>query len=156
MILGVDIIALLETTPTPQIVLISQFRPPLNAYCLEFPAGLITEEAESPTTAAMRELQEETGYYGYEAEVFESLMFIDPNSSNCNMKYVKIKIDPTDPKNINPIPSFQDEEIIKTHLFPFDSNLYDSLLKVCKENKLVMDSRLASIAMGMKFILKIK
>lgn len=56
-LLGVDIIAILETEPVPQIILVSQYRPPLNAHCIEFPAGLITEIEETPISAAMRELQ---------------------------------------------------------------------------------------------------
>lgn len=51
-----DIIAILESSPVKQIILTSQFRPPLDAYCLEFPAGLITEMDETPESAAMREL----------------------------------------------------------------------------------------------------
>lgn len=66
------------------------------------------------------------------------------------MKFVKIRFDPTDPRNINPIPEFQDEEQIKTHLLPFDSGLYDALVKLCKEMNLVLDARLGSIALGMK------
>jgi ADP-ribose pyrophosphatase len=54
--LGVDIIAILETEPLKQIILVSQFRPPLDAHCIEFPAGLITEIEETPISAAMREL----------------------------------------------------------------------------------------------------
>ena len=53
---GVDIIAILDTKPIKQVVLVSQFRPPLDAHCIEFPAGLITGEEETPVTAAMREL----------------------------------------------------------------------------------------------------
>ena len=151
-LVGVDIIALIDTRPIPQIVLISQFRPPLNAHCIEFPAGLITEESETPVTAAMRELQEETGYHGYAAELIDNLMFLDPGVSNCNMKYVKIKIDPTDSRNIDPKPSFQDEEMIRTHLLPFDSNLYDALMNLCRENCFVLDARLASVALGMKLL----
>ena len=101
---------------------------------------------------AIRELQEETGYCGYEAEVIDEVMFLDPGVSNCNMKYVKIRIDPTDLRNVEPKPSFQDEEEIKTHLLPFDSNLYNSLLDLCKENNFVLDARLASVALGMKLL----
>lgn len=152
LLLGVDIIAIIETQPIPQIVLISQFRPPLNAHCLEFPAGLITEESETPISAALRELQEETGYHGYEAELIDELMFLDPGVSNCNMKYVKIRIDPLDNRNVELKPCFQDEELIVTHLLPFDSNLYDSLVDLCKGNNLVLDARLASVALGLKLL----
>lgn len=48
------------------ILLVEQFRPPLGARCLEFPAGLIGDddggEDDTPEAAAIRELEEETGY----------------------------------------------------------------------------------------------
>jgi len=51
-----------ETTKT---LVISQFRPPLNTWSIEFPAGLI-DEGETPEQAARRELAEETGYIASE------------------------------------------------------------------------------------------
>ena len=44
-------------------MIIVQYRPPVEAFCVEFPAGLI-DEGESPEQAAVRELREETGYSG--------------------------------------------------------------------------------------------
>ena len=46
------------------VILVEQFRAPLQAHCLELPAGLIgdEEQGEDPRTAAIRELEEETGY----------------------------------------------------------------------------------------------
>jgi ADP-ribose pyrophosphatase len=48
------------------VLLVEQFRVPLQALCLELPAGLIGDddggEGESVLTAAARELEEETGY----------------------------------------------------------------------------------------------
>ena len=38
----------------------SQFRPPVNSICLEFPAGLV-DEGETAEQSALRELKEETG-----------------------------------------------------------------------------------------------
>ena len=43
-----------------KIVVIRQFRVPINSYIYEMPAGLI-EKGESPQTAITRELKEETG-----------------------------------------------------------------------------------------------
>ncbi len=46
------------------VVLVEQYRVPLGAWCLELPAGLIgdEEEGEEIEAAAIRELEEETGY----------------------------------------------------------------------------------------------
>lgn len=46
------------------VLLVEQFRVPLGARCLELPAGLVgdEEEGEAVAAAAIRELEEETGY----------------------------------------------------------------------------------------------
>ena len=46
------------------VLLVEEYRVPLGANCLELPAGLVGDEAagEAIETAALRELEEETGY----------------------------------------------------------------------------------------------
>lgn len=46
------------------VILIEQYRVPLKSHCLELPAGLVGDDGgdEKPETAAIRELEEETGY----------------------------------------------------------------------------------------------
>jgi len=48
------------------VILVEQYRVPIGKICLEIPAGLIGDdpafEGEAPEAAAMRELEEETGY----------------------------------------------------------------------------------------------
>ena len=50
----------------PHLILVEQFRVPLGRACLELPAGLVGDEAgsedEDAAAAAIRELEEETGY----------------------------------------------------------------------------------------------
>lgn len=45
------------------VVFVRQYRPAVQRYTLEFPAGLV-DPGESPSQAALRELKEETGYTG--------------------------------------------------------------------------------------------
>jgi ADP-ribose pyrophosphatase len=53
------------------ILLVEQFRVPLDAPCLELPAGLVgdIDESETVETSAARELEEETGYRPDRVEV---------------------------------------------------------------------------------------
>ncbi len=49
--------------PENKVLLVEEFRPPINSRCLCFPAGLSNDVGEeSHTEAARRELLEETGY----------------------------------------------------------------------------------------------
>jgi len=54
--------AVLPLTPTDDVVLVKQFRPPVRQVLTEIPAGLLDVEGEDAVTCAGRELFEETGY----------------------------------------------------------------------------------------------
>ena len=59
-------VGILAVTDERKILLVEQFRIPINSTCIELPAGLIGDltgsENESLAAAAIRELEEETGY----------------------------------------------------------------------------------------------
>ncbi len=55
------VVAIVPFTDNNEVLLIRQFRPPVNGYVIELPAGLC-ETGESLKDAATRELLEETGY----------------------------------------------------------------------------------------------
>ena len=61
------IVAILAITDDRKLILVEQFRPPVNQRVIEIPAGLAGDSASSAAedlaTAATRELEEETGYH---------------------------------------------------------------------------------------------
>lgn len=54
-------VAVIALTEDDQLVLVEQYRKPLERSLLEIPAGKV-EPNETPETTALRELEEETGY----------------------------------------------------------------------------------------------
>ena len=45
-----------------EVVMVRQYRPAVDAHCLEIPAGMRDVAGEDPQATALRELQEETGF----------------------------------------------------------------------------------------------
>jgi len=72
---GIRAAVILAIDEADHVILVEQFRVPLQKRCLELPAGLIGDdqgaEGEDALAAAVRELEEETGYH---AERIESLV----------------------------------------------------------------------------------
>jgi ADP-ribose pyrophosphatase len=54
--------AVLPITPSGDVVLVRQLRPPVRQFLTEIPAGLLDVADEDALTCAARELYEETGY----------------------------------------------------------------------------------------------
>lgn len=61
---GINAAVIVAIDDDRNVILIDQYRVPLGRRCLEVPAGLIGDEDEADTAhaAAIRELEEETGY----------------------------------------------------------------------------------------------
>jgi ADP-ribose pyrophosphatase len=55
------VVAIVPVTDDKEVLLIRQFRPPVNGYVIEFPAGL-NDKGDTLEEAARRELIEEAGY----------------------------------------------------------------------------------------------
>ncbi|KAI0747793.1 NUDIX hydrolase domain-like protein [Daedaleopsis nitida] len=94
---GIDAVAILAILRSesgafpPSTVIIEQFRPPVNRYVVELPAGLISE-GESPEETAIRELEEETGFKATSVIQTSPLLVCDPGMTNANMKVVTVDV----------------------------------------------------------------
>ncbi|XP_075064748.1 ADP-sugar pyrophosphatase isoform X2 [Mixophyes fleayi] len=142
---GVAIISVLQRTLHYEcMVLIKQFRPPLGCYCLEFPAGLI-DDNETVEQAALRELEEETGYKG---EVMECspVSCLDPGLSNCTTYVVTVHINGDNSVNNKPKPKLEFTEVI---LVP-KLELRKSIDELIAKEKLVVDARVYTYALALE------
>lgn len=118
----------------PHLLLISQYRPPIGKSCIEMPAGLIDagEEGDEGTNrAALRELEEETGYgtdkQGGVVKIQETTptMHNDPGLTGANMKLCVVNIQLKDDA-AEPVAKPEEGEFIEKHLVPV-KGLYQQL-----------------------------
>ena len=58
---GADAVCIVARTPDDTLLMIREFRYPLNSWCIAFPAGLV-DPGEDVVRCACREMEEETGY----------------------------------------------------------------------------------------------
>ena len=82
-------VAVVAITDTDELVMVEQWRHPVQRVTLELPSGMI-EEGEAPEAAAARELREETGYAGAEPECIGS-MIINPSWSTTRLFAVVVR-----------------------------------------------------------------
>lgn len=96
---------------TKKLVLVRQFRPPINGVCIELPAGLV-DPNDSVESCAIRELKEETGYVG-KVRKTSNVIWSDPGLTDANSKVVWIDVDMKLEENKNPVPHWMDSEVIE-------------------------------------------
>ncbi|HMK55712.1 MAG TPA: NUDIX hydrolase [Dissulfurispiraceae bacterium] len=124
------IVAVIPVTEEGELLMIRQFRPALNNYVIEFPAGL-NDKGESLADAARRELIEETGYVSDELE----LMAEGPVSSGLSTEVLTVflakKAVPASAalRERYPIEETEDIEVIKCPLMSAYETINEYLKK---------------------------
>ncbi|KAK4502661.1 hypothetical protein PRZ48_006087 [Zasmidium cellare] len=146
---GIDAVAIAPILRHPSkpisTMLVLQYRPPVEAVCVEFPAGLI-DAGETPEQAAVRELREETGYVGTVRDVSPTVV-ADPGLTNANMQMVTIEVNLGE--NDEPPEQHLDEgEHIERVIVPL-KDLYQKLQAYSKEEGKIVDARLFHWALGL-------
>jgi ADP-ribose pyrophosphatase len=71
---GKSAVVILAVTDDDRVILVEQFRRPVNARVIDFPAGLVDDDdgSDDPAETAKRELLEETGYFCSKVELLTS------------------------------------------------------------------------------------
>lgn len=147
---GVDAVAIStiirHPARPPSTIIILQYRPPADAVCVEFPAGLV-DQGETPSEASTRELHEETGYKG-QLKYISPTIASDPGMSTANMQLatVEVNLKEGDPE---PEQALDDGEYIEKVVVPLDE-LFQRLESYSREGKMV-DARLWHWAAGLNF-----
>ncbi|KAK4187535.1 NUDIX hydrolase domain-like protein [Podospora australis] len=152
---GVDAVAvgniLLHPTKPPSTLIVIQYRPPLDAYTVEWPAGLI-DEGESVEEAAVREFKEETGFTVTKVLDTSPVQAADPGLSNANMKMVLVEVElPAGEDGELPEQRLEDGEHIQRVIVPL-SEFYDRLVEYSKQERFVVAAKLFHFAAGMQFM----
>ncbi|KAL1730063.1 NUDIX hydrolase domain-like protein [Schizophyllum commune] len=132
-------------------VIIEQYRPPIDKFIIELPAGLI-DENETAEQAALRELEEETGYKGDQVTLSSPVIVADPGMTNANMKLCVVSVDVED--DTVPEPKLDPGEFIVKRVVEL-SKLMDELDEYDKKG-FVVDARLYHFASGLVMAQKIK
>ncbi|KAI6111991.1 NUDIX hydrolase domain-like protein [Pisolithus croceorrhizus] len=167
---GIDAVAILailrsRTNAFPlSTVVIEQYRPPIDKFVIgrskafksrrtsftdqhckkELPAGLIDKD-ETAEQAAIRELEEETGYKAEKVAESSPIIYSDPGMSNANMKLVVASVPMNDQLEMPDSKLDVGEHIVK-RVIPL--NKLNATLKVYDEKGYVVDARLAHFATG--------
>src|SRR5215210_4744346 len=133
-----DAAIIFPLTADGEIVLVSQYRPPLEMTELGLPAGLV-EEGESPEEAARRELSEETSYTGGEWESLGSVASSPSLKDNWAYLFLARGVE------VTTAPDPDNHELMKVIRVPVEE-----LLGLVHSGKIVSSSGVAAIMLALE------
>lgn len=149
---GVAIVPLLKRAlKFDCLVCVKQYRPPLNAYCLEFPAGII-DDGETTRETAIRELKEETGYTITEISHISAATASSPGSEYGTMVVVSAEIDGNLEVNQCPRQKQEETEFIEVVHIPVEGFLEH--VDALAAKGVVIDSRVYTYGLALQSVRK--
>jgi ADP-ribose pyrophosphatase len=139
-----DAAIIFPLTREGEVVLVRQYRPPLERMELGLPAGLV-EEGEKPEAAARRELLEETGYSGGEWEPLGSLASSPSLKDNWAYLFLARGVEETS------APDPDEHELVEVVKVPVED-----LLERVRAGQIVSSSGVAAIMLALERLQKPK
>ena len=154
---GIDVVATVKYKNKPsKIVLIANYRPAIDRYIIEFPAGLV--ESGDETADARRELREETGYTAKpEARIsrrdgaipiLSPILYGDPWKSTEASKVAVLEIDGDDEVNLKVRQTLEITESIEVHLVDVGSGMMNNILELCRKHDYSLEAKVYTYALG--------
>lgn len=131
--------------PSGAFLLIRQYRPPIDRFVLEFPAGLV-DRGEEPEETAVRELREETGFRGTITWISPPTLS-SPGMSREDVTMALMDVDTEALENQKPAQCCDENENIEVLVKTRDE--IPELLRQCGEEGVRLDSRLVTFFLGM-------
>ncbi|KAF3763335.1 hypothetical protein M406DRAFT_262671 [Cryphonectria parasitica EP155] len=132
-------------------MLVIQYRPPLDSWTVEWPAGLV-DAGETAEQAARREFKEETGYEVSRVLSVSPPQAADPGMTNANMQLVMVEAEvPTAGGGDMPAQRLDDGEHIQRVVIPL-AELYATLEEYSKKDRFIVAAKLFHFAAGMEFM----
>ena len=133
-----DAAIIFPLTGEGEVVLVRQYRPPLERMELGLPAGLV-EEGEKPEAAARRELLEETGYSGGEWEPLGALASSPSLKDNWAYLFLARGVEEMAP------PDPDEHELVETVRVPVGE-----LLGLIRAGEIVSSSGVAAVMLALE------
>ena len=133
-----DAAIIVPITGRKEVVLVRQYRPPLDRMELGLPAGLV-EDGERPEAAARRELLEETGYSGGEWEALGSLASSPSLKDNWAYLFLARGVEETS------LPDLDEHELVEVTKVPVEG-----MLDLVQAGEIVSSSGVAAIMLALR------